>query len=257
LASPYYATVAGYTSFGSFVVGQTGAVKDIEAPIVRVKPIEVTLDLNGTAFITAAQVNDSSYDRSSIVTLSVTPNKFTTANVGVDTVTLIATDASGNSAQTITTVTVKKRVVLVKYTGDSTEQYSDKQLLTAVLTDSTTGTVLNSRAITFNIGNQSVSALTDTAGKAATSLLIAQDPALAQNLNTVFTGDSLFTAAIDSIPFVVVAEDAWASYTGALFGLTGTGSTATITLMHLQVISAMRRLPLSIVAPTQLLQPYL
>lgn len=230
LASPYYATVAGYTSFGSFAVGQTGAVKDAEAPIVRVKPIEITLDLNGTASITAAQVNDSSYDRSSTVTLSVTPNKFTTANVGVDTVTLTATDASGNSAQAITTVTVKKRAAIVKYTGDSTEQYSDKQMLTAILTDSTTGTVLKSKAISFSIGNQSVSALTDTTGKAATSLLIAQNPALAQNLNTVFNGDSLFIAAIDSVPFVVVTEDARATYTGALFGLTGTGSMATITL---------------------------
>lgn len=230
IANPYYATVAGYTGFGSFVVGQTGAVKDVAAPIVRTKPVEVVLGLNGTAAITAAQVNDSSYDHSSNVTLSVTPNKFTTANVGVDTVTLTATDASGNSASATTTVTVQKRAAIVTYTGDSTEQYSDKQILTAVLTDSATGTVLNNKTIGFNIGNQSVSALTDTAGKAGTSLLIAQDPALAQNLNTVFAGDSLFMPSVDSIPFVVVTEDARATYTGALFGLTGTGSTTTITL---------------------------
>jgi autotransporter-associated beta strand protein len=228
-ASPYYATVTGYTSFGSFAAGQTGAVKDVEAPVVRAKPVEVVLALDGTASITPEQVNDSSYDHSSTVTLSVSPNRFTTANVGVDTVTLTATDASGNSAQAKTTVTVKKRTALIVYTGDSTEQYSDKQILTAVLTDSATGIALKSKAISFSIGNQRVSALTDTSGKAGTSLLITQDPALAYTLYASFA-DSLFMPAIDSVPFAIKQEDARAYYTGALFGSTGSGSTTTITL---------------------------
>ena len=228
-ANPYYATVTGYTSFGSFAAGQTGAVKDVEAPVVRTKPVEVILALDGTASITPEQVNDSSYDHSSSVTLSVSPNRFTTANVGVDTVTLTATDASGNSAQAKTTVTVKQRTALIVYTGDSTEQYSDKQILTAVLTDSATGIALKNKAITFSIGNQRVSALTDTSGKAGTSLLITQDPALAYTLYASFA-DSLFTPAVDSVPFAIQQEDARAYYTGALFGSTGSGSTTTITL---------------------------
>jgi autotransporter-associated beta strand protein len=229
-ASPYYATVPGYTSFGSFAVGQTGAVKDVEAPIVRVKPVAITLGLDGTASITAGQVNDSSYDHSSTITLSVSPNRFTTANVGTDSVVLTATDASGNSAQAITTVTVKKRAAIVTYTGDSTEQYSDQQALTAVLTDSVTGTALTGQHIRFELGNQLVSAVTDTTGKAGASLLIAQDPAAAYTLNTAFTGDSLFLPAADSIPFVIRAEDVRAYYTGTLFGATGTGSTTAVTL---------------------------
>lgn len=229
-ASPYYATVAGDTSFGTFAVGQAGAVKDAEAPIVRTKPVEVVLELDGTASITPEQVNDSSYDHSSTVTLRVSPNQFTTANVGVDSVTLTVTDASGNSAQGKTTVTVKKRAALIVYTGDSTEQYSDKQLLTAALTDSATGAVLASKAIHFDLGSQTVSALTDTAGKASTSLLVAQDPTLAYALNAGFNGDSLFLPANDSVPFVVKQEDARAYYTGNLFGSTGSGSTTTITL---------------------------
>ncbi|MBO9202485.1 MULTISPECIES: autotransporter-associated beta strand repeat-containing protein [Niastella] len=229
-ASPYYATAAGYTSFGNFAVGQTGAVKDVEAPIVRVNPIEVILGLDGTAAITAAQVNDSSYDHSSTITLSVLPNRFTTADVGIDTVTLTATDASGNSAQAKTTVTVKKRVAIVTYTGDSTEQYSDKQILTAVLADSATGTLLKGKAVVFSLASQTANALTDTTGKASTSLLIAQDPALAYTLTTTFAGDSLFIPAVDSVPFVIKQEDARAYYTGTLFGATGSGTTTTITL---------------------------
>jgi hypothetical protein len=229
-ASPYYATTAGDTAFGSFAVGQTGAVKDVTAPVVRTKPVEVILGLDGAATITAEQVNDSSYDQSSKVTLRVSPNRFTTADAGVDSVTLTVTDASGNSAQGKTTVTVKKRVALMVYTGDSTEQYSDKQILTAVLTDSATGSVLSGRAVRFDIGNQTAGALTDTAGKAGTSMLMAQDPALAYNLQATFIGDSLFLPAVDSIPYVITPEDARAYYTGTLFGATGSGSTTTITL---------------------------
>jgi hypothetical protein len=230
MASPYYATASGYTSFGSFAVGQAGAIKDTTAPIVRTKPVEVVLGLDGTASITADQVNDSSYDYSSQVTLNVTPNRFTTANVGTDSVTLTVTDASGNSAQAKTTVTVKKRPAIITYTGDSTGQYSDKQVLTASLTDSATGTVLSGKAIHFDLGNQSVSSLTDTTGKANTSMLIAQDPALNYTLNTVFAGDSLFMPSVDSIPFIIRKEDARAYYTGTLYGSTGSGTTATITL---------------------------
>ncbi|MFL5746889.1 MAG: autotransporter-associated beta strand repeat-containing protein [Niastella sp.] len=228
-ANPYYATVAGYTSFGGFVAGQTGAVKDVDAPIVRTKPIAITLGLDGTASITPEQVNDSSYDHSSTVTLRVSPNSFITANVGVDTVTLTATDASGNSAQGKTAVTVKHRTAIITYTGDSTEQYSDKQILTAVLTDSTTGTVLKSKAIYFLIGNQTASALTDTTGKASTSLLLTQDPAWTYTLYASFA-DSLFAPAIDSVPFVIKQEDARAYYTGNLFGSTGSGTTTTMVL---------------------------
>ncbi|OQP61143.1 hypothetical protein A3860_05340 [Niastella vici] len=228
-ANPYYATVTGYSSFGPFAVGQTGAVKDVEAPVVRTKPIAITLGLNGTASITPEQVNDSSYDRSSNVTLSVSPNRFTTADAGVDTVTLTATDASGNSAQGKTTVTVKQRTAILKYTGNSTGQYSDQQALTAVLTDSATGTVLSGKTIRFDLGAQSVSALTDTTGKAGTGLLITQDPALTYTLYATFA-DSLFIAAIDSVPFVIKQEDARAYYTGTLFGSTGSGTTTIITL---------------------------
>jgi hypothetical protein len=175
-------------------------------------------------------VNDSSYDHSSNVTWSVSPNRFTTVNVGVDSVTLTVTDASGNSAQAKTTVTVNKRAAILVYTGDSTEQYSDEQVLTAVLTDSATGTVLSNKTIRFDLGAQSVSALTDTAGIAHASLLIAQAPAATYIVNPAFNGDSLFLPAADSLPFIIHPEDARAYYTGTLFGSTGSGTSTTITL---------------------------
>ncbi|WP_295125127.1 autotransporter-associated beta strand repeat-containing protein [uncultured Chitinophaga sp.] len=228
-ASPYYATAAGHTTFGSFVVGQSGAIKDLEAPIARAKDVEVTLRLDGTASISAAQVNDSSSDNSGQVTLEVSPAHFTTADVGTDTVTLTVTDATGNAAIAKALVTVKKRAVTITYSGDSTEQYSDQQALAAILTDQETGTVLAGKTIHFDLGNQTVNATTDASGKATATLIVSQSPAT-YTLSPVFDGDPLFLAAADSTSFTILPEDARMYYSGSTFAGTGTGSASTVTL---------------------------
>lgn len=229
-ANPYFATVTNYADFGRFVVAQTGAIKDTVAPVARAKAVEVVLNLNGTAFVTAAQVDDNSSDNSGEFTISVFPSSFTTADVGVDSVILTVTDASGNISQAKTTVTIKKRPAKLVYTGDSTKQYSDQQILNAVLTDQVTGTPLPGKAVHFNLGSQSIDILTDTAGIANASLLVTQDPALAYILKSSFNEDSLFLAATDSIPYIILPEDAQAYYTGTVLANTGFGSSASVTL---------------------------
>ncbi|RXK83325.1 autotransporter-associated beta strand repeat-containing protein [Filimonas effusa] len=229
-ANPYYATVTNYTGFGSFVVGQAGAIRDVIAPVARAKAVEVLLNLDGIAAITAAQVDDSSSDNSGKFTISVSPNTFTTANAGIDTITLTVTDAGGNMAQAKTTVTVKKRLAKLVYSGDSSQQYSDKQFLNAALTDQLTGTVLSGKSVRFSLGSQLISAVTNTAGKAMANLLVTQHPALDYMLTSSFNGDSLFLPAIDSIPYLILPEDARARYTGTVFANTGSGTSATVTL---------------------------
>lgn len=64
----------------------------------------------GTATLTAAQVNNGSSDNCSIATLTVSPTSFTCANVGPNTVTLTATDASGNTSSLTAVVTVQDQV---------------------------------------------------------------------------------------------------------------------------------------------------
>ncbi|MCK7555767.1 T9SS type A sorting domain-containing protein [Chitinophaga sedimenti] len=219
LASPYYATAAGHTAFGSFVVGQSGAVKDIEPPVAKAKDVTVTLGLDGTASITAEQVNDGSSDNSGQFTLAVTPSQFTMANV--DTVTLTVTDATGNTAIAKAPVTVNKRTATIRYSGDSTGQYSHQQALAAILTDKETGTVLPGKTIHFDLGNQAVPAMTDASGKAAASLAINQAPG-AYILKPVFDGDALFLTAADSTAFTILPEDARIHYTGSTFASTGT-----------------------------------
>jgi PKD repeat protein len=84
----------------------TVTVVDNIAPTALCQNISVNLNAAGTATITAAQINNNSTDNCSIVSLSVSPNSFTCANVGANTVTLTVTDQSGNSSTCTATVTV-------------------------------------------------------------------------------------------------------------------------------------------------------
>jgi hypothetical protein len=213
-------------------VDQIITVQDVTNPIAKCKSIEVYLGLDGTVSITGAQVDNGSFDNCSPVSLSVSPNSFNTSNVGSNSVTLTVTDVSGNSSTCQTTVTVKKRPTTLAYTGDGSEQYSDQQLLTAVLKDQLTNTVLNSKTISFVIGSQSASGITGVNGIASTNLVITQDPAPVYTVKSTFAGDGTFLPSSDEDPFDILQEDARAYYSGALFASTSgtSSSSATVTL---------------------------
>jgi hypothetical protein len=83
----------------------TVTVQDVIPPTVLTKNISVTL-VNGTASITAAQVNNGSYDNCAIKSVSVSPSIFACGQYGPNTVTLTVVDNSGNTASQTATVTV-------------------------------------------------------------------------------------------------------------------------------------------------------
>jgi len=86
-------------------VTATVTVHDNIAPTAIAKNVTVTLSA-GAASITAAQVNNGSYDNCSVATMSVSPNTFTCSNIGNNTVTLTVTDVNGNVSTTTSTVNV-------------------------------------------------------------------------------------------------------------------------------------------------------
>jgi hypothetical protein len=85
-------------------------VLDQLAPNVITQNLTVQLDVNGTASITAAQVDNGSNDNCSIASISVAPSTFTCANIGSNTVILTVTDGSGNVSTANATVTVEDNI---------------------------------------------------------------------------------------------------------------------------------------------------
>lgn len=81
--------------------------------------VTVTLDANGNAAVTAAQVNNGSTASCGLASgggLSVAPSTFTCANLGANPVTLTVTDAYGNAKTASATVTVSAAAALATAT---------------------------------------------------------------------------------------------------------------------------------------------
>ena len=209
-------------------------VVDKIAPTVICQSIAVFLTQAGTVTITPAQINNGSTDNCGIASYTLSQTVFNAS--GLYPVTLTVTDVNGNSNICGATVTVKKRPVTLVYTGDYSEQYSDEQTLSAILTDNLSGgTGISGKTINFSIGTQTVSAVTNASGVATATLIINQNPdaVAAYNVSTTFAGDGTYLAASDNDAFDITDEDARVNYTGLMFQATPTVSTtsATVQLM--------------------------
>ena len=145
------------------------------------------------------------------------------AQIGAHTFTVRVTDDGSPTMfdEQQLTITVGKRPTMLVYTGDGTEQYSDRQALSAALTDNGGGALqglpIVGRNIGFAIGAQSTSSNTDGSGTAAANLILTQNPAPAYTADSTFVGDAFYVASSDSDVFDITQEDARSYYTGTLF----------------------------------------
>ena len=98
-------TVTAVDGSGNTATAQiTVTVVDNTAPALTLVsgPINVALSATGTATVNAAGLVANATDNCAVSTITVSPNTFSCANIGANTVTVTATDASGNAtAQTI------------------------------------------------------------------------------------------------------------------------------------------------------------
>jgi hypothetical protein len=108
--------------------------------------------------------------------------------------------------------------------------------MSATLLDSLTGNPLPNELITFAIGSQSISVLTNASGIASANLTITQAPTGSPTPSytslSSFAGDSSYAPSSASSPFTIQKENASADYSGLPYFSTGstTSTTATITL---------------------------
>jgi hypothetical protein len=216
----------------------TVTVVDNSAPTAVAKNISVMLGIGGSVTVQPGDVNNGSTDNCTIASYSLSQGTFNAA--GSYPVILTVKDASGNESTASATITVNKRVTTLTYGGSSTAQYSDPATVQATLIDQTTGAKISGVTVTFVIGTQSVTAVTDAAGVAAGTIVLTQAPTTYQVVST-FTGNGTYTGSNDSDPFAITKEDARVTYTGGLFYSTSsaTSSNATVTLSAtIQDISA-------------------
>jgi hypothetical protein len=90
----------------SMNAAQTVTVNDNEAPHALCQ--NYTLNLaGGSGSITAANIDNGSYDNCGIANMSVSPSAFSCSNAGANTVTLTVVDVHGNSSTCTATVTVQ------------------------------------------------------------------------------------------------------------------------------------------------------
>jgi len=100
-------TLTGTDQSGN--IGQCTAtitIRDLIAPVARCKNTIANLNANGSVTVLPSAINNGSTDNCTF-TLSLTPNTFLCSNIGVNTVTLRATDGSGNTGTCTATVTVR------------------------------------------------------------------------------------------------------------------------------------------------------
>ena len=97
-------------------------VKDQGNPTAKCMNTTVYLDANGEASITAADIDDNSFDDCSAVTLSASQTDFTTAHLGNNNVVLTVTDAGGNTSTCTAVVMVVDNTDPVAVCKDITVQ---------------------------------------------------------------------------------------------------------------------------------------
>ncbi len=81
-------------------------ISDTENPVAVCQNITVQLDASGNVSIIASDVDNGSSDNCGIASLSISPDSFTCANIGMNNVILTIEDASGNVSTCTAVVTV-------------------------------------------------------------------------------------------------------------------------------------------------------
>lgn len=117
----------------------TITVEDKVAPSAIVKSVTVQLDAQGTATISAAEVDNGSSDTCGPVSLSLSKTSFDCSNIGANSVLLTVTDTHGNVSTAPSTVTVEDKVAPSAVAKSITIQLNEQGTASVNATDVNNG----------------------------------------------------------------------------------------------------------------------
>ena len=154
-------------------------VLDSIAPVADCQDITLALDSTGQASFTPADIDGGSTDNCSVDTLVASASSFGCTNIGTNSVTLTATDPSGNSASCTATVTVIDTIAPVALCTDITLQLDGLGMATLTSAVVDNGSVDNCGFVTDTLDRTSFDCsdigtvvvnrfLADSSGKDAT-----------------------------------------------------------------------------------------
>lgn len=145
------------------------------------------------------------------------PGPFLLSSEGIHLVYYRAKDAAGNLISKLEHIEVIFEPAItpteVSYTGDMSGVYSDSINLEARLIDMFNGVPIPGKWIVFTIGEQTVSATTDSEGIAVSTLVLDQ-PAGIYEVSASFDGDDEYLASTVTYEFTIAKEQALTHYSG-------------------------------------------
>ncbi len=136
-------------------------------------------------------------------------------SVGSHVVSAVYTSGSSNfnSSSGSATQIVSRAHTTLAYDGATSGDFNDPTTLSARLTRTADSLPLAGQTVTFTMGSEGCSQLTDASG-AASCTITPSEAAGPQVVMTVFTGDDNYLASSDNPSFAVTKEETTTTYTG-------------------------------------------
>lgn len=202
---------------------------DSMSPTVNV-PEDITMEATSSTGRVVTYDTNASDNLDPSPVLSCSPVSGSLFPIGTTTVTCTGKDVAGNSALKTFKIIVTVIATKIEYKGAIDGQYSDSVSLTGTLTEKTSGKAVPGKTVTFTIGTQSVTGITNSLGVATATLKLDQGGLSGgYTVTASFAGDSTFGPVSASTSFTIKKEDVTVEYTGDTIVPTTACTTTTCT----------------------------
>lgn len=130
-----------------------------------------------------------------------------------------AGDAMLPALQASATINVDREESRIRYSGVSLIRTGMPQAVSALLVDPDNLSPIANKTVTFNVGTNSVSAVTNANGIASTSITLSATQVGPSSMTVSFAGDDFFKPSVQTVPLTIYSPAAfvvWGGNTGGL-----------------------------------------